>query len=195
MSINFKSKNFKFGIRFTTVTAMLVIVFFAPVNFMSPLTTCAAQRDNLTATEADRVRDARDIERRVDAFIKVAERRLLALTDPQAAQSRQVQRDMEQWGELPTGTRLQLLSDLAQTLNEAITNIEDAATRPGTVAEQGTRALRKLSEASSRFLTQLTPMRAGLSEESPEREQLERAIQYAQEIVAAMNTTNRSDGS
>lgn len=194
MCINFKSKNFKFEIRLAAITAFLAIVFFAPVNFTSPLAH-AAQRDNLTATEADRVRDARDIERRVDAFIKIAERRLLALTDPQAAQSRQIRRDMERWGELPTGTRLQLLSDLAQTLNEAITNIEDAATRPGAVAEQGARALRKLSEASARFLTQLTPMRAGMSEESPEREQLERAIQYAQEIVAATGTTNRSDGS
>ncbi len=180
-------RNFK--LKFHALTVALIVLSFALTNFAH-----AAQRDHLTATEADRVRDARDIERRVDAFIKVIERRLLALTDPQAAQSRQAQRDMERWGELQTGTRLELLSDLSRTLDEAITNIEDAAARPGAVQEQGTRALRKLSEASARFLTQLTPMRAGFSEESPEREQLERTIQYAQEIVAATGRGNQTSG-
>ena len=152
------------------------------------------QRDHLTLLESDRVREAREIERRMDVFIKVIERRLLALTDPQAAQSRQVQRDMEQWGELQTGTRLELLTDMARTLEEAITNIEDASTRPGFVPEHGQRALRKLSEASARFIAQLTPMRTSLAEDSPEREQLERTIEYAQEVVAAANRPNSSAG-
>jgi hypothetical protein len=165
-------------------------------TFCVPVFAAPPQRDHLTLLESDRVREAREIERRMDVFIKVIERRLLALTDPQAAQSRQVQRDIEQWGELQTGTRLELLTDMARTLEEAITNIEDASTRPGAVPEHSQRALRKLSEASARFIAQLSPMRASLAEDSPDREQLERTIEYAQEVVAAANTqnTNRTNG-
>lgn len=152
------------------------------------------QRDHLSLLESDRVREARDIERRVEVFIKVIERRLLALTDSQAATtSRQAQRDLERWGELPTGTRAELLSDLSRTLNEAITNIDDAATRPNASPEHGTRALRKLAEAATRFLAQLTPMRTNLSEETPEREQLEQAIEHAQAIVEAASRTGQTN--
>ncbi len=151
-----------------------------------------AQRDHLTEIESDRVREAREIVRRIDVYIVIVERRMLALSDPQAATSRQVVRDAERWGELQTGTPLELLTDMARTLDEAITNIEDAATRPGAVPEQGRRALQKLSEASTGFLARLTPMRTNFSEESPEREQLERTVERAQEIIAAANRTGQS---
>src|SRR5438874_10740190 len=90
--------------------------------------TQVSQRDHLTPAEVELVRDAQALDKRTDVFIKAAERRLLLITDPQAAQSKQVQKDKELWGELPKGTRAELYSDLAGILDEAITNIDDVAT-------------------------------------------------------------------
>ena len=142
-------------------------------------------REHLTPQEIELVRDTQELDRRIAVFIKAAERRLLAISNPQAAQSKQVQKDVEAWGELPKGTRAELLSDLAKILDEAITNIDDTATRN----ENNPlipKAVRKLAEASSQFIAQLTPMRnSGL--EDPARDALEEAVENAQAIIEAAN--------
>ena len=145
----------------------------------------AAKRDHLTELEADQVRAAQILDKRIEVFIKIAERRLLALTDPAAATNKQVQKDVEKWGELPKGTRADLLSDLAKILDEAITNIDDVAARDAN-NRLLPKALRKLAAASTRFIAQLTPMRQQAKDET-ERESLERAIENAQSVVEAAN--------
>ena len=144
----------------------------------------ATQRDHLTGMEADMIRDEQDIERRSAIFIKAVERRLLSLTDPQAAQSKQVQKDMEKWGELPRGSRYELLSDVAKILDEAIVNIVGFSTRAPD-SKLLPKAMRRLSEASSRFIQQLTQLRT--NSRGPEREVLEQAMEYAQSIIEAAN--------
>jgi acyl-CoA reductase-like NAD-dependent aldehyde dehydrogenase len=131
------------------------------------------------------VREAQILDKRIDVFIKVAERRLLALTDPNAANNKQVQKDLEKWGELPKGTRTELLTDLAKILEEAITNIDDVAARD---AENRLlpKALRKLAAASTRFAGQLTPMREQAKDEA-ERDVLEQSLEEIQSILEAAN--------
>lgn len=148
-------------------------------------TRAAFKRDHLTPLEADQVRLAQILDKRVEVFIKVAERRLLALTDPNAATSKQVQKDVEKWGELPKGTRAELLSDLSKILDEAITNIDDVAARDVNNRLLA-KALRKLAAASTRFISQLTPMRAQ-AKEGGEREALEQALENAQSVIEAAN--------
>ncbi|HEX7998888.1 MAG TPA: hypothetical protein VF528_10910 [Pyrinomonadaceae bacterium] len=143
----------------------------------------ATKRDHLTELEAEQVRAAQILDKRIEVFIKVAERRLLALSDPNAATNKQVQKDVEKWGELPKGTRAELLNDLAMILDEAITNIDDVAARDAS-NRLLPKALRKLSAASTRFISQLTPMRAQAKDET-EREALEHALENAQSIVEA----------
>lgn len=143
-----------------------------------------AQRDHLTPQEGDLVREAQEIDRRIDVFIKAVDRRFLVLANPQAAAaSKQVQKDLETWGELPKGTQAELLGDLAKIFNEAITNIDDAGTRSAQ-SKLVPKALRKLAESSTRFLAQLTPLRATVRQEA-EREVLEQTIESAQEIIQA----------
>lgn len=143
------------------------------------------KRDHLTPMEVEQVRAAQILDKRIEVFIKVAERRLLLLTDPQAAANKQVQKDVEKWGELPKGTRAELLTDLARILDEAITNIDDVAARDMNNRLLG-KALRKLSAASTRFISQLTPMRATAKDET-EREALEAALENAEAIIVAAN--------
>jgi hypothetical protein len=149
------------------------------------LSRAATKRDHLTALEADQVRAAQILDKRIEVFIKVAERRLLALSDPNAANSKQVQKDVEKWGELPKGTRAELLNDMAKILDEAITNIDDVAARDAN-NRLLPKALRKLSAASTRFISQLMPMRAQAKDEI-EREALEHVLENAQSIVEAAN--------
>ena len=142
------------------------------------------RRDHLTPAEVDLVRDTQALDKRTEVFIKAAERRLLLLTEPQAAQSKQVQKDKELWGELPKGARVDLYSDLAGILNEAITNIDDVAARDEN-SPLLPKALRKLGAAATRFLAQLTPRRESANE--AERDALERALGELQEIIEAAN--------
>jgi hypothetical protein len=169
------------------VLASFIICLVAGLSFIANggAGRAATKRDHLTALEADQVREAQILDKRIDVFIKVAERRLLALTDPNAANNKQVQKDLEKWGELPKGTRTELLTDLAKILEEAITNIDDVAARD---AENRLlpKALRKLAAASTRFAGQLTPMREQAKDEA-ERDVLEQSLEEIQSILEAAN--------
>ncbi|HEY0004891.1 MAG TPA: hypothetical protein VGB17_08775, partial [Pyrinomonadaceae bacterium] len=93
------------------------------------------------------------------------------------------QKDTEKWGELPTGTRAELLTDIGKILDEAINNIDDVSTRDENnplIAK----ALRLLSAASTRFTAQLTNIR-DQSKETDERQAVEQALEYTQSIIEA----------
>jgi hypothetical protein len=140
------------------------------------------KRDHLTPEEIELVRGARILDARTAVFVKATERRLMVLTNTEAASSRQVEKDMKKWGELPRGTRTELLTDMGKILGEAITNIDDVAAREPN-NELLPKALGMLASASMRFLSQLKPMRA--QSQGAEREALEQAIENAQLIVEA----------
>lgn len=144
-----------------------------------------AARDYLTPKEEERVKEAQILDKRIEVFIKVAERRLLALTDPAASSSKQVQKDLDKWGELPKGTRVELMMDIYNILDAAVTNIDDVAVR-----DENNRllpkALRKLADAATRFQTQLMAMREQIREDQ-ERAALARIMENVQEILGAAN--------
>ncbi|MCA1556812.1 MAG: hypothetical protein LC747_09005, partial [Acidobacteria bacterium] len=95
----------------------LVLLSLAPVQ----------RREHLTPQEVEMVRDTQELDRRSELFIKIAERRLVAITNPAAAATTPTlsAKEIEKWGELPKGTRAQLLSDLARIFDEAIVNVDD----------------------------------------------------------------------
>jgi len=144
----------------------------------------AQRREHLTPEEIELVRDNQELDKRTAVFIKAAERRALALTDPSGA-AREAEKEKERWGEVK-GTRAQLLYDLARILDEAVVNIDDAHHRSPESALLR-KALYRLSEAAARLVPRLTPLREQIKD-GPERDQLERAIETAQEIVEAAKT-------
>jgi hypothetical protein len=144
------------------------------------------ERDHLTEQEQDLVREAQALDARTAVFIRAIERRLLVLLpEPGAANSKQVQKETQKWGELPKGTRAELLSDIAKILDEAITNIDDVSERDDKNPLLP-KSLRLLSVASTRFIAQLTPIRDQARDEG-ERESLEQALENAQSIIEAAN--------
>jgi hypothetical protein len=154
-------------------------------------TNAAPQREHLTPEEIEMVRDNQELDKRIGVFIKAAERRFLAVTEPSSATGAAtttvaarplVAKDAVKWGEVK-GTRTQLLSDYARILDEAITNIDDTAVRSPT-SPLLKKSLNKLAEASRRFLPPLAALRDAAQDET-EREALERAIERTQEIIEA----------
>jgi hypothetical protein len=161
---------------------ILVYVLISP-SLLPVRSVEALRRDPLTEKEADLVREAQALDQRTAVFAKAVERRLLALTDPSAATSKQAQKDAEKWGDFPKGTRAELLDDIAAILDEAVTNIEDVGSR-NAKSSLISKSLRILAGASTRFLPQLNALREQLKEER-ERAALESAVEGLQEIIAA----------
>ncbi|HEY2973193.1 MAG TPA: hypothetical protein VGJ48_11830 [Pyrinomonadaceae bacterium] len=135
-----------------------------PLTFAAILVLCSPVlgfqvREHLTPQEIELVKDAQILDKRIDIFIKAADRRVLALNGTDATSAKQLKKDSESWGELPSGTRAELIGDLARILDEAITNIDDVSARD----ENNPlipKALRKLAAAASRIVEQLKPAEA-----------------------------------
>jgi hypothetical protein len=143
----------------------------------------AAQRtrEHLTPEEIELVRDNQLLDARTGVFIKAAERRLLAVTNP-AESAKNAPKDKEKWGELK-GTRAQLFYDISKILDEAVVNVDDVAAH-----DPQSPLLRKslymLAAAAGRILPELAKLRESLTEEA-ETDQLDRALETAREISDA----------
>jgi hypothetical protein len=128
--------------------------------FISLFVGCSAQaqsRDHLTQQEVDLVKEAQILDKRIDVFIKAAERRMMVINNSAAANAKQLKKDSERWGELPTGSRAELVSDIARIFDEAITNIDDVSSRD----ERNpliAKSLRKLAQAVNSIMAQLKPL-------------------------------------
>jgi hypothetical protein len=151
----------------------------------SAATIRAQSRDHLTLQEVDLVKDAQILDKRIEVFIKAADRRLLVLKGVDTTNAKQSKKDLEQWGELPTGSRAELISDIAHILDEAITNIDDVSSR-----DQKNplipKALRRLAVEVGRIEEQLAPLRAQAKGEA-EIASFELLNENAQSILEAAN--------
>lgn len=88
----------------------------------------AQHRDYLTDGEIEVVRDAQQLDNRVNVLVKIIDRRFTALgIDPGTNHSK---KDKADWGPDPTGSRAELLGDIRSILQKAIDDINDVAERP-----------------------------------------------------------------
>src|ERR1041384_1246888 len=145
----------------------------------------AQSRDHLTPQEVDLVKEAQILDKRIDVFIKATERRMMVINNSAAANAKQLKKDSERWGELPTGSRAELVSDIARILDEAITNIDDVSSRD----ERNpliAKSLRKLAQAVNSIMTQLKPL-ATEAKSDAEVASFELLNEDAQSILEAAN--------
>src|SRR5215217_8135657 len=139
-----------------TLTFLLVL-FVSSTSFSN--TPTFQKRDHLMQQEVDLVKEAQVLDKRIEVFVKAAERRMMVITNSSAANAKQLKKDSERWGELPTGSRTELVSDIARILDEAITNIDDVSSRD----ERNpliAKSLRKLAQAVNSIMAQLKPLSA-----------------------------------
>jgi len=143
------------------------------------------QRDHLTPQEVDLVKEAQILDKRIDVFIKAVERRLMVINNSAAANAKLLKKDSERWGELPTGSRAELVGDIARIFDEAITNIDDVSGRD----ERNpliAKSLRKLATAVNTIMGQLKPFTAEAKSDA-EIASFEMLNEDAQSILEAAN--------
>ena len=143
------------------------------------------QRDHLTPQEVDLVKEAQALDKRIDVFVRAAERRLMVINNSAAANAKVLKKESERWGELPTGSRAELVGDIARIFDEAITNIDDVSARDERNPLIG-KALRKLATAVNTIMGQLKPLSADAKSDA-EIASFELLHEDAQSILEAAN--------
>ena len=141
----------------------------------------AQTRDHLTAQESELVRFHQELDKRIDVLIKAMDRRFAIINKTPQPATKKLLKDEPDWGELPQGTRPQLLFDIAAILDEAITNIDDVSRRD----EKNpmiSRSLRKLSAAANGYITNLSALRSQTNDDD-ELAAIERALENASQII------------
>ncbi|MBK6749615.1 MAG: hypothetical protein KA956_05280 [Pyrinomonadaceae bacterium] len=148
----------KISMRDVLMVAGLLLFTF----HISQLTANAQRRDFLTDAEIELVRDAQEIDRRIEVLVHAADRRfdLLKIDVSKPAGKK----ESETWGDLPKGERIDLLFDIKRLLQKAIDDIDNISERPDsailpdpeikkpkTLADIFPVAVRNLAAAASRY--------------------------------------------
>ena len=144
----------------------------------------AQTRDHLTAQEVDIVKEAQLLDLRTEVFIKAAEQRMMVLTGV-TPNAKQMKKDSQLWGDLPTGSRAELVGDIARIFDEAITNIDDVSSRD----ERNpliSKALRRLASAVNTIMAQIITIKDQAKTEA-EIASFELLNEDAQQILEAAN--------
>lgn len=155
----------------------------ASLVFFPALAAHAQSRDHLTPKEVELIQDTQILDKRIEVFIRAIERRLMVMNGTVASNTKQVAKEAEIWGDLPKGTRADLLDDIAKILDEAITNIDDASTHD----EKNpllAKAVRRLGAEAAVLRDQLSPLKDQAKTEE-ELASLEHLLENGQSIIDA----------
>ncbi len=166
---------------------VLTAIFWLTLFY--PATVKAQKRDFLTDEEIELVRDAQEIDLRIDVLTKAIDRRFLVLTNDQT-QSKQVEKDSDKWGELPKGTRGALLWDIERILQKAIDDIDDVAEHKKTDEQIFPIAVYKLSDSCRVYIPKLKNQ-YDLSKDEKEKGSVTGAIDDCNQIIEASSKVQR----
>lgn len=167
------------------MSPLLTILAVSFLTLTSTFATTIQSRDHLTPQEEELVKDTQILDKRIEVFIKAVDRRLLALNGVDAASEKRLKKDAEKWGELPTGSRAELIRDIAKILDEAITNIDDVSARD----ERNPlipKALRKLAAETTVILNKVKPFQSQAKGDA-ELGSFEELMANAESILEAAN--------
>ncbi len=111
-----------------------IVLYFCLFTFaflLLPFAASAQTRDFLTVEEVEIIRDAQQIDDRMEVLIKAMDRRFAVLnTDVSTPVVRDKKKDDRVWGPAPTGTRGELLRDIKSIMQKAVDDIDNLAERP-----------------------------------------------------------------
>jgi hypothetical protein len=169
---------------------LLLLLAIAFVFASLPASVSAQKRDHLSEMEIELVRDAQQIDLRMQVFIKAIDRRFLVLNND-TTQTRQIEKDLSKWGELPAGTRAELLRDIEKIFREAVDNIDDVAER-NQKNEFFPNAVHILADASRRFMPQLKTQYDKAADEK-ERGSILGTIEMCEQVIEASGKVTKSE--
>lgn len=176
---------------------ILVSGFSLLVFSFSLSTAVSAQRDYFTAEEIELIRDAQEIDKRIDVLTRVIDRRFAALKIDVGGAKISSKND-EKWGVLPESTRFQLLLDIKRILQKAIDDIDSLSERPDSAilpepdekkpngfAQLFPKAVRSLAAAAERYRPAL---KAELDKpnDNAEKGSVLDSLEFCDQIIAAV---------
>src|SRR5688572_10966288 len=161
---------------FFKVTSSLITAFL--LMFVSA-DASAQRRDFLTDAEVEIVREAQDIDIRIDVLLRMADRRFNVLgIDVKGWKDAAKTSDV--WGELPKGSRADLFSDIKKIVQKAVDDIDNLSSNPtaAPIREKGDKrakndhqrfpkAVRNLAAGADRYMG---PLKAELDRSTNEAE-------------------------
>ncbi len=165
----------KFPIYALTAFFCLTLFFPASAN--------AQRRDYLTNEEVELVRDAQEIDLRVGVLTKAIDRRFLVLNND-TSQAKQVEKDMEKWGELPKGSRSALLWDIERILQKSIDDIDDVAAHSKMDEKLFPKAMFALTDSCQGYIPKLKILYDSAADEK-EKGSILGAIDNCNQIIEA----------
>lgn len=166
----------------------ILFLFLIALVFISPV--FGQKRDNLTNEEDLLVREAQEIDLRMQVFSKVIDRRIFAVETPNAAETKESQKDINRdWGAIRTGTNAELFYDVQKTLEEAIAKLDDVAER-----DQKNplfdKAVHILADNCRKWMPKFKTF-GQKAENDSERNALENSINSCEQIVEASGKVSR----
>lgn len=147
------------------------------------------RRDFVTEPEAELIRKFQSIDKRIEILIKMIDRRLNAAGIAEIKW--RGKKDSDEWGPEPTGTRLELLSDIRRIFQKAVDDIDDLASRSENSTETNivgsaefNSAVRSLA-AAARRLGPIFEQEAAKAENPKERGLLLESADLAKQVIEA----------
>ena len=173
------------AVRIAAGLATLTILLFASAPDAD-----AQRRDFMNEHEIEIVRDSQDIDLRIDVLVKMMDRRFAVLGMDNGGWKERP-KDLEKWGETPTGSRLDLITDIRKLLVKAVDDLDVIAQRSDDALKQNQtegklfpKAVRKLDSAAQRYMAPLTKHVDTVTDEA-ERGQYLNIIELCEEIIEA----------
>lgn len=179
-------------------TAILFAIAISAICLTALIQPASAQRrDFITEPEVEIIREAQDIDERVLVITRMIDRRFHVLSI-NVNGWKDVAKPSDIWGDLPTGTRVQLFNDIKRLLQKAVDDIDNLAANPtaAPIRDQGDKrakkdpqrfslAVRSLAAAANRYLT---PLKAELDRSTDEVEKgsIIDSIDLCQQVLAAV---------
>ena len=180
----------------------IIFILFSVAGFLAlGPSTAMGQRDYLTAEEVEIIRDAQQIDQRIEMLVHMIDRRFEVLKLDVAARKSSSKEKKDVWGELPTGTRRELLYDIKRILQKAIDDIDNLAERPTSMvigpsdnkrkkpagyAELFPKAVRSLADAAKRYAP-LLKAELDKNNDPPEKGSILDSLDSCEQIIAALS--------
>lgn len=160
----------------TTKYLLAIVLTFAAIGAGFVKNASAQRRDYLTEAEVELVRDAQEIDLRIGVLTKAVDRRLAVIRGEKP-------KEKEIWGELPGGTRLELLIDVEKLLAKAIDDIDNVASRSRD-SKLLPKALFKLTDSCKDYLPRFKSL-LDTAEAEKERGALLKSTEFCESVIEA----------
>jgi len=181
------------------IRPVFFVIALCAVIQLAPAVTVVAQapRDYMTDDEIELVRDAQDIDQRIDVLTKMIDRRF-AVLKIDVGGAAIPSKETSKWGAAPTGTQTELLDDIKRLIEKGIDDIDNTAMHPIDYAADKSRSEKQKAKDAQRFPSAVRNLAAAakryepplkiLSDRTTDEKQkglILAALDFCDEIIAA----------